>query len=77
MAHKEDRNMRPILVNLRKSKNLTQEEVANSVGISRAYYGRIESGKRTPSLSKALNIKKFYNYHNDDIFLKEENSNSI
>lgn len=68
--------MRNILINLRKSRNLTQEEVANALGISRAHYGRIESGDRTPSLSKSLRIKEFFNYYNDDIFNNiEENKN--
>lgn len=69
--------MRKIIFNLRKSKKLTQAEVANSLGISRQHYARIESGDRNPSLSKAFEIKKFFNYYDDDIFLKEENSNSI
>ena len=64
--------MRHILISLRKSKKLTQEEVADAVGISRAHYGRIESGDRTPSLNKSLDIKKFFNYYNDDIFHKED-----
>jgi len=68
--------MRQILINLRKSRNLTQEEVANAVGISRAHYGRIESGDRTPSLNKSLCIKEFFNYYNDDIFYIEEDENS-
>lgn len=67
--------MRNILINLRKSRNLTQEEVANALGISRAHYGRIESGDRTPSLSKSLRIKEFFNYYNDDIFNIEEDKN--
>lgn len=69
--------MRNILINLRKSKKLTQEEVANAVGISRTHYGRIESGDRTPSLSKSLKIKKFFDYYNDDIFQNEGDNNSI
>ena len=60
--------MRKILIKLRKSKKLTQAQVAKTVGISRAHYGRIESGDRTPSLPNALKIKKFFNYYNDDIF---------
>lgn len=75
MAHKEDRYVRQMLINLRKARKLTQKEVANAIGVSRAHYGRIESGDRTPSLSKSLRIKEFFNYYNDDIFNIEEDKN--
>lgn len=60
--------MRKKLIKLRKIKNLTQEETALAVSISRAYYGRIETGERNPSLEVSMRIKKFFNYCNDDIF---------
>ena len=40
----------------RKSKRLTQQEVARIVGVSRQYYNEIESGKRSPSVQLAKNI---------------------
>lgn len=69
--------MRNKIINFRKSKKLTQAEVANSLGFSRQHYARIESGDRNPSLLKAIEIKKFFDYYNDDIFDNEEDSNSI
>lgn len=47
----------------RKKKNLTQEDVAFKVGISRAYMGYIEQGRNVPSLevlqkvAKAIGVK--------------------
>lgn len=61
--------MRNILIQLRKECGLTQDEASRMIGISRAHYGRIENGERTPSLSIALKIKMIFKYQNDDIFL--------
>jgi Predicted transcriptional regulators len=36
--------------------NLTQEEVAQQSGITRQFYGMIESGERTPSVKVAKKI---------------------
>lgn len=54
----------------RKKRNLTQEQVANIVGISRVHYNQIESSaNKNPSLDVAINIKKALNYSGDDLFL--------
>jgi putative transcriptional regulator len=49
------------LERLRKEKNLTHQDVANLVQISRQYYGMIESGKRDPSVSTAKKIGSLFN----------------
>ncbi len=60
--------MRIKLINFRKTKKLTQAQAAKFIGISRQHYARIESGERTPSLAKSIEIKKFFDYFSDDIF---------
>lgn len=35
---------------IRKDRHLTQEELSEKIGISRAYMGYIEQGRNTPSL---------------------------
>lgn len=60
--------MREQLKEIRKSKNLTQLQVANKLNIERSYYTKIERGQRTPSLDVALKIKEVLNYSDDDIF---------
>lgn len=60
--------MRNKLICLRKTKELTVNEVANNLNISASFYYKIEKGERTPSFKKALDIKKFFDYYNDDIF---------
>ncbi len=40
----------------RKEKGLTQQEMADEVGVSRQYYNDIENGKRQPSVTIAKKI---------------------
>lgn len=40
----------------RKKKNLTQEDVANQLGVSRQYYNEIENNKKKPSVDLAKQI---------------------
>ncbi len=40
----------------RKLKDLTQEQVADNVGISRSYYLQIENGERNPSSTVIMDI---------------------
>lgn len=60
--------MRKKIVLMRKQKKLTQSDVAKAINISRAHYGRIETGDRNPSFATALKIKKYFDYTDDDIF---------
>ena len=42
----------------RKSQNLTQDELAGKIGVSRWMVNRLEAGERTPSLDLAIKIQK-------------------
>lgn len=48
--------MRNWLIETRKATKLTQQKVANEVGISRTFYTGIESGQRRPSPEVAQDI---------------------
>ncbi|WP_018249755.1 helix-turn-helix transcriptional regulator [Orenia marismortui] len=61
--------MRIQLKEKRLEKGLTQKELANKVGIHRAYYSNIELGNKNPSLAVATRIKKELGTKEDDIFL--------
>lgn len=63
--------MRKILKQERIKKGLTQQEIADLVGISRVHYTQIEnnSGNKKPSLDVAIGIKKVLGYSGDDLFL--------
>ena len=45
----------------RKSKRLTQTEVAESVGVSRSYYADVEHGRYNPSLKLMSKLAKLLN----------------
>jgi DNA-binding XRE family transcriptional regulator len=43
---------------IRKTTNLTQEDLADKAGISRTHMGHIEQGRKTPSLKVLSQIAK-------------------
>jgi len=55
----------------RKQQNISQELLANKLGISRSTYSAYELGIIDPPLKIATKIKEILNYKNDDIFLNE------
>ncbi len=63
--------MRELLKQERVKKGLTQQEIANLVGISRVHYTQIENNanNKNPSFDVAVKIKKVLGYFNDDLFL--------
>ncbi len=46
---------------LRKSRGMTQNEVADSIGYTQDYIKKIESGKSIPSYEALLKLSRFYN----------------
>ena len=54
---------------LRMAKGLTQEKLAEALGISVEYVGKIERGKRTPSLDLVIAMAKFFHVSTDYILL--------
>lgn len=60
--------MRIKLREVRLEQELTQEEIAKDVGITRSHYTKIEIGLGNPSLAVAIKIKQRLNYLNDDLF---------
>jgi len=63
--------MRVKLKSLRMQKNLTQEQIAAKLQITRAYYTNLEQGRGNPSLKIASKIKEILNYEKDDIFFEQ------
>jgi putative transcriptional regulator len=53
---------------LRLSKGLTQQELAEAVGVTRATVVALESGDYNPSLELAFRLSKFFNKKIDDLF---------
>ena len=57
---------------LRKVKQITQEDLSKQVGVSRQSIIAIESGKFNPSIELAYNISKVFNCTIEEVFLFEE-----
>jgi putative transcriptional regulator len=53
-------------------KNVTQEELAKIIGVSRQAINSIELGKYVPSTILALKLSKFFNKSVNEIFTLEE-----
>lgn len=53
--------------------NITQQELAEAVGVSRQTINFIETGKYMPSTVMALKIARHFGKHADEIFLLEDN----
>lgn len=53
---------------LRQNQNLTQEDLAAALSVSRQTIIAIEKGNYTPSLRLAMQIAKFFNLSIEEIF---------
>ena len=53
-------------------KNITQEELAKQIGVTRQAINSIELGKYVPSTILALKLSRFFNKAVNDIFTLEE-----
>ncbi len=49
-------------------KNITQEDLAKAIGVSRQTINAMEAGKYVPSTVLALKIAKYFNKKVEDIF---------
>ncbi|QTA38067.1 helix-turn-helix transcriptional regulator [Thermosipho ferrireducens] len=56
----------------RAMKNITQEELAKKVGVSRQTINYIEKGKYTPSVLLALKIARVFGCKVEELFILEE-----
>jgi hypothetical protein len=59
------------LEELRKSRKITQEELAVALEVSRQTVGSLESGRYNPSIVLAFKIAKFFDLKIEDIFIYE------
>ncbi len=54
-------------------KDITQQQLADAIGVSRNTINSIESGKYVPSTALALKIARYFEKPTDSIFKLDEN----
>ncbi len=64
--------MKNTLEQLRKEKNMSQEDLANILQVSRQTIISLEKGKYNPSIILAFKIAKYFDSNIHDIFLFDE-----
>lgn len=66
-----------VLISLRKSKGLTQKELADQIGMSASAIGNYEQGTRTPDYETLEIIADFFNVPLDSLFGKQKEGKSF
>lgn len=64
--------MKNIIRQLREERGITQEELANLLGVSRQAVNAVETGKFEPSIWLAYDIAKAFGLTVEEVFLFEE-----
>ena len=65
--------MRTKLKVYRAMHNLTQEDLANAVGVTRQTVIAMEKGKYNPSLELAFKIARYFKVNIENIFIYDQN----
>ena len=66
--------MKNRLEELRKARGIRQEELADTLGVSRQTIGSLENGRYNPSILLAFKIARVFGMQIEDIFIYEEES---
>ena len=64
--------MKNRLEEIRKSRGIKQEELANALEVSRQTIGSLENGRYNPSILLAFKIARYFGMAIDEIFIYEE-----
>ena len=57
---------------IRKAKNIRQEDFARTLGVSRQTISSLETGRYNPSIQLAYKIARYFELTIEDVFLFEE-----
>ena len=68
--------MKNRLEELRKARNISQEELAAALEVSRQTIGSLERGRYNPSILLAFKIARYFDLTIEDIFIYEEDDGS-
>ena len=64
--------MKNRLEEIRQSRGIKQEELANALEVSRQTIGSLENGRYNPSILLAFKIARYFGMSIEDIFIYEE-----
>jgi len=64
--------MRNNLKNLRKSRSVSQNDLADALFVSRQTINSVENGKFDPSLTLAMKLAKYFEASIEEIFIYED-----
>ncbi|WP_223069915.1 helix-turn-helix transcriptional regulator [Paenibacillus caui] len=67
--------MKNRLEELRKQRNIKQEELAAALEVSRQTIGSLENGRYNPSILLAFKIARYFQMPIEEIFIYEEDEN--
>lgn len=70
--HFGDDNLRTHIRELRKERNITQDDLASAVGVTRQTIISLENGKYNASLQLAYKIAKYFEMNIENVFIFEE-----
>jgi len=66
-----DKQLTNKVFELRRKKKITQEKLADKIGVTRQTIIAIEKGNYTPSVALAIKIAKFFNKRVEGVFIIE------
>ena len=61
---------------LRKARSMTQQDLADLLGVTRQTIISLESGRYNPSIMLAFKLARAFDLHIEDIFISEEGDGS-
>lgn len=64
--------MKNRLEEIRKQREIKQEELAEAMGVSRQTISSLENGRYNPSVIPAIKLARYFGMHVEDIFIYEE-----
>jgi putative transcriptional regulator len=65
------------LEEIRKQRGITQEELAETLEVSRQTIGSLENGRYNPSILLAFRIARYFNLTIEEIFIYEEEPSKL
>ena len=65
------------LEEIRKQKQITQEELATALEVSRQTISSLEKGRYNPSIILAFKIARYFNMSIEEIFIYEEEDKNV